>query len=99
VSASIKQIKSTNQRTAAEQLDTISGFADAMEVLRRRGGVTSLLETAKYSEADCRKLVRALKQIRERAVQAIIDIGDQRRAEGKAIEVCWLPESDGQAEK
>jgi hypothetical protein len=57
----------------------------------RPGGAIGLLDTAIASERDRRKVVRALKAIRTRAVQAVIDVGEERRADGKAVALCWLP--------
>jgi hypothetical protein len=92
MSESIKQIKSQNQLTAAKQIRRFSSIAAAMEVLRRPGGIIRLLETAEASESKKRKLVRAFTRIRERALQAIIDIGDDRRARGQSVPLCWLPD-------
>jgi hypothetical protein len=91
VSENIKRIKSQNQVMAEKRLEDIHTFAAAMEVLRRPGGVLKLFDEARASEKDRRKLVRALERIRERAAQAVTDVGDDRRARGQSVPLCWLP--------
>jgi hypothetical protein len=92
MSESLKETKSQNEIAAQKRIDRIIGYAAAMEVLRQPGGVLKLFDQAKAIEENRRKLVRALTQIRERAVQAIVDIGDERRARGESVALCWLPE-------
>jgi hypothetical protein len=53
--------------------------------------IVTLLEEAAANERDRRELVRALGTIWDRARAYIAAIGDDRRAKGLAVPLCWLP--------
>jgi hypothetical protein len=81
---------SPTRQSAGDLVARLFGVVATLDEVHQRGIVVTL-DDAQLSEPDRRKLVAGLLRARDRIQSSIAAIGDDRRARGIALPLCWLP--------
>jgi hypothetical protein len=82
---------SARRIAAADLVMRIRALRRALDEVAARGGIVAVLNDGEVKEPARCAVVAALRRIQDHARNGVVAIGDDRRARGLAVPLCWLP--------
>jgi hypothetical protein len=88
--------KSPNHATAENLIERLIAVRTMAGEIDQRGGILGVLRDAQADESQRRQVSAALDSSWKSLRSYVQHIGDDRRARGQAVPLCWLP-GDGES--
>jgi hypothetical protein len=87
--------KSPNQVTAENLVERLIAVRTMCGEIDQRGGILGVLRDAQADEAQRKQVCAAIDASWKSLRSYVQHIGDDRRARGQAVPLCWLPGDGG----